>query len=75
MRCISCKGRGLCGRPVCPILRRLETATAMIMIGPKVEGITPPEIFVGRHGYPVVRAGPVVPWIQTQKNPRSRHWA
>ena len=40
------------------------------MIGPKVEGITPPEIFVGRHGYPVVRAAPVVPLDPDAEKPQ-----
>ncbi len=61
MKCITCKGRGLCGRPVCPILRRLEVAAALPRIGKSLEGMSPPEVFVGRHGYPLVRAGPMVP--------------
>jgi DNA repair protein NreA len=40
------------------------------MIGPKVKGITPPEIFVGRHGYPMVRAGPVVPLAPDAEKPK-----
>lgn len=61
MKCISCKGRGLCGRPVCPILRRLEETAALPRIGKSLEGMSPPEVFVGRHGYPLVRAGPMLP--------------
>jgi DNA repair protein NreA len=61
MKCISCKGRGLCGRPVCPILRRLEETAALPRIGRSLEGMSPPEVFVGRHGYPLVRAGPMLP--------------
>ena len=61
MKCISCKGRGLCGRPVCPILRRLEETAALPCIGKSLEGMSPPEVFVGRHGYPLVRAGPMLP--------------
>jgi hypothetical protein len=61
MKCITCKGRGLCGRPVCPILRRLEETAALPRIGRSLEGMSPPEVFVGRHGYPLVRAGPMVP--------------
>ncbi|MDQ1261718.1 MAG: repair protein NreA [Euryarchaeota archaeon] len=61
MKCISCKGRGLCGRPVCPILRRLEETAALPRIGLSLEGMSPPEVFVGRHGYPLVRAGPMLP--------------
>ncbi len=61
MKCISCKGRGLCGRPVCPILRRLEETAALPSMGRSLEGMSPPEVFVGRHGYPLVRAGPMLP--------------
>lgn len=60
-QCVSCKGRGFCGRPVCPILRRFEEITALPKIGLSIEGLSPPEVFVGRHGYPIVRAGPMIP--------------
>jgi hypothetical protein len=36
MKCVTCKGRGLCGRPVCPILRRLEEVSALPKIEPSV---------------------------------------
>ena len=61
MKCITCKGRGDCGRPVCPILRRLEEISALPKMGNTMEGMSPPEVFVGRYGYPLVRAGPVIP--------------
>ena len=61
MECVTCKGRGLCGRAVCPILRRLEEIAALPKVGERLEGLSPPEVFVGRHGYPLVRAGPMVP--------------
>jgi hypothetical protein len=61
MKCVTCKGRGLCGRPVCPILRRIEEISALPKIGERMEGLSPPEVFVGRQGYPLVRAGPMLP--------------
>ncbi|MGB7572052.1 MAG: hypothetical protein WBL87_09890 [Methanothrix sp.] len=61
MKCITCKGRGLCGRLVCPILRRLEETAALPKIGRRLEGMSPPEVFVGRAGYPLLRAGPMLP--------------
>jgi hypothetical protein len=64
MICVTCKGRGLCGRPFCPILRRLEEISALPKIGTSLEGLSPPEVFVGRHGYPSVRAGPMVPALE-----------
>ncbi|OPX75162.1 MAG: hypothetical protein A4E44_01543 [Methanosaeta sp. PtaB.Bin018] len=61
MNCVVCKGRGLCGRPHCPVLRRLEEISALPKLGERMQGISPPEVFVGRHGWPLVRAGPMVP--------------
>jgi hypothetical protein len=69
MKCISCKGRGLCGRPVCPILRRFEEISALPKIGKSIEGYSPPEVFVGRQGYPMVRAGPMIPAIEAEAKP------
>jgi hypothetical protein len=42
-------------------LRRLEEISALPKMGERMEGLSPPEVFVGRHGYPLVRAGPMVP--------------
>lgn len=58
---MTCKGRGFCGRPACPILRRLEEMAELPRAGRKIEGLSPPEVFVGRKGYPLVRAGPMLP--------------
>jgi hypothetical protein len=56
--CIRCKGRGWCGGP-CKILAQLK------MFQPKIkkefEGSSPPEIFVGKYGYPNVFAGILAP--------------
>ena len=60
-RCVRCKGRGLCGRPVCPILRSFRVASELPKLGTVIEGPSPPEVFVGRFGYPRVSAGPLVP--------------
>ena len=65
--CIDCRGtKGMCGIAPCPLLseikhrlpQREETALSD-MAGP-----SPPSLFVGRYGYPNVRAGPSVSWIQ-----------
>ncbi len=69
MKCISCKGRGLCGRPVCPIIARFEEISSLPKIGTSIEGYSPPEVFVGRHGYPLVRAGPMIPASDTAVQP------
>ncbi len=61
-QCIACKGRGRCGRPRCPILERFK---ALLELPPLPDsnlfGDSPPGVFVGRIGYPKVRAGPLVP--------------
>lgn len=67
MRCMSCKGRGLCRRPVCPIIKRFEKISALPTIGERLEGYSPPEVFVGRHSYPLVRAGPMIPALPAEK--------
>jgi len=61
--CIKCKGKGLCGRPRCPILekfRSLQSITPAIS-GDSVFGASPPALFVGSYGYPRVSAGPLIP--------------
>tara|TARA_Y100001970_G_scaffold223849_1_gene275657 strand:+ start:9514 stop:10734 length:1221 start_codon:yes stop_codon:yes gene_type:complete len=58
--CIECRGtKGMCGVDPCPLLsevsRRLpawETSRVLEMSGP-----SPPSMFIGRYGYPDVRAG------------------
>ncbi|WP_135603985.1 Nre family DNA repair protein [Methanococcoides sp. NM1] len=62
--CIKCKGKGLCGRPLCPILekfRSTENTTAAISTDGSIFGASPPAVFVGRYGYPQVTAGPMIP--------------
>ncbi|ADI74992.1 Protein of unknown function DUF650 [Methanohalobium evestigatum Z-7303] len=63
-RCIECKGKKLCGRPRCPILERfasIESLSSKIPKNDSVFGASPPAVFVGRHGYPDVSAGPMIP--------------
>ncbi|MEM0458645.1 MAG: Nre family DNA repair protein [Thermofilaceae archaeon] len=60
--CARCKGAArLCGRPVCPILKRyIESVKASPMLAKReLEGATPPSVIVGEYGYPSVRLGPV----------------
>ncbi len=61
--CILCRGRGWCGLAYCPVIAR---SMAFLRLAPLksssvVEGSSPPSVFVGRAGYPVVRAGPAAP--------------
>jgi len=68
-RCVICKGRGFCGRPFCPVLAKLG-AVKHISIGDSIFGASPPSVFVGKAGYPEVRAGPLVPPETTAKDAR-----
>ncbi|MFA5061320.1 MAG: hypothetical protein WC494_03325 [Candidatus Pacearchaeota archaeon] len=56
--CIRCKGKGFCGGP-CKILSRFREAFPK----PKIHfsGESPPEVFVGRVGYPFVNSGVFAP--------------
>ena len=57
-QCISCKGKGLCGRDHCPVTARFHAQLKTI---PKTEYIgTAPSIFIGSHNYPQVSAGPLL---------------
>ncbi len=63
--CIDCRGvRGMCGISPCPLLAevrsRLPQAEPTTIEG--VVGPSPPQLFVGRYGYPDVRAGPSANW-------------
>ena len=61
--CIKCKGKGLCGRPRCPILEKFKSleSIAPVISGNSIFGASPPALFVGSYGYPRVSAGPLIP--------------
>jgi len=61
--CVKCKGKGLCGRPRCPILEKFKSfqSIAPVVSGDSVFGASPPAVFVGSFGYPRVSAGPLIP--------------
>ncbi len=56
--CVRCKGRGYCGKP-CKILSKIRE------FFPKTKthfsGSSPPEVFVGRIGYPYINTGILSP--------------
>ncbi|RLE76661.1 MAG: hypothetical protein DRJ56_03815 [Thermoprotei archaeon] len=61
--CAKCKGsRRLCGRPVCPILKRIESSVKVSSVIRRRElfAATPPSVLVGERGYPHVWLGPSV---------------
>lgn len=57
--CVTCKGKGMCGKP-CPIVAKAFTAKK-IKPGSTLFGSSPPAVFVGRYGYPDVKAGIMAP--------------
>ncbi len=71
-RCIDCKGKGLCGRPICPILRRSREISSLPPLGTSLAGDSPPEVLVGHRGYPTIWAGPLIPAME---RPPSDHSA
>lgn len=63
-QCVSCKGRGFCGRPVCPILEKFKSIESSVIASKgatSIFGASPPAVFIGRHDYPSVMSGPMVP--------------
>jgi hypothetical protein len=54
--CVKCQGKGLCGRP-CPILKKFSS----FKFKSHFSGSSPPEIFVGKYGYPNVNTGILSP--------------
>lgn len=61
--CAVCRGRNWCGLSYCPLLaRRLASLKLERIKGIReLFGSSPPSVFVGRHGYPVVNIGPSAP--------------
>ncbi len=65
--CLICRGaKYLCGRPYCPILAQVRASLTLtkawrLRVKGELQGSSPPSIFVGRHGYPKVLAGPSAP--------------
>lgn len=56
--CVRCRGRGWCGQP-CKIHSQLKEFTPKIKT--HFSGSSPPEIFVGRIGYPQINTGILSP--------------
>jgi len=60
--CILCRGaKNLCGRRICPVLLKYKRIRRTIsIVDRQIDGASPPEIFVGRIGYPKVFVGPLL---------------
>ncbi len=61
--CVQCKAaRGLCGIDPCPMLQQVRSHLPKTApLGRDLVGSSPPSVFVGRHGYPKVAIGPMLP--------------
>ena len=62
--CLLCKGgRMLCGKLRCPIVAKAQSLarSSLLIKSPRIQGSTPPGVFVGRIGYPKVYIGPMMP--------------
>jgi DNA repair protein NreA len=59
--CVRCKGgRALCGKP-CYLMADIQRRIPQVQLRKaEWDGPSPPALFVGRHGYPDVRTGPLV---------------
>ncbi|MEW6592568.1 MAG: Nre family DNA repair protein [Candidatus Hadarchaeota archaeon] len=53
----------LCGKLSCPVVARAQSLarSSLRITSTRIEGSTPPGVFVGRIGYPKVYIGPMVP--------------
>ncbi|MCS7128207.1 MAG: Nre family DNA repair protein [Sulfolobales archaeon] len=61
--CVLCRGRGFCRLSYCPLL---ASRTALVKLrrvesSKEIFGSSPPSVFVGRYGYPVINIGPSIP--------------
>jgi hypothetical protein len=64
--CILCRGtKMMCGKDRCPVMVKLYSRmkAAPLFDSLKIEGSSPPSVFIGRFGYPKVNIGPMIPPI------------
>jgi hypothetical protein len=62
--CALCRGtKFLCGKARCPVLVRFHSKVKMkpFLDDVRLEGASPPSVFIGRIGYPKVAIGPMIP--------------
>ncbi len=62
--CLQCRGaKLLCGKPRCPIIVKAQSLARLgkSIDTNRIDGSSPPGVFVGRLGYPRVSIGPMVP--------------
>ncbi|MEM3163744.1 MAG: Nre family DNA repair protein [Desulfurococcaceae archaeon] len=61
--CVLCRGRRFCGLSYCPLLANKMALVKLrrVKSSKEIFGSSPPSVFVGRYGYPVVNIGPSTP--------------
>ena len=64
--CLKCRGaKKLCGKDECPVLMKYHSQVDSERKGKfdteEITGNSPPSVFIGRHNYPKVSVGPMVP--------------
>lgn len=62
--CALCRGtKFLCGKNRCPVIVRYhaKVKTRPLLDSVRLEGASPPSVFIGRIGYPKVAIGPMIP--------------
>jgi len=62
--CALCRGtKFLCGKARCPVIVRFHSKVKMkpLVDSLRLEGASPPSVFIGRIGYPKVAIGPMIP--------------
>jgi hypothetical protein len=62
--CILCRGaKLLCGKQRCPVILKFYSRAKVkpLTDSLKIDGSSPPGVFVGRIGYPYVSIGPLIP--------------
>jgi hypothetical protein len=62
--CALCRGtKFLCGKNRCPVIVRYhaKVKTKPLFDSLRLEGASPPSVFIGRIGYPKVAIGPMIP--------------
>ncbi|HIG99194.1 MAG TPA: hypothetical protein HA258_01320 [Thermoplasmata archaeon] len=62
--CALCRGtKFLCGKNRCPVIVRYhaKVKTKPFLDSLRLEGASPPSVFIGRIGYPKVSIGPMIP--------------
>ncbi len=62
--CVLCRGtKMLCGRSRCPVLVKFHSHQKVknLVNTTRINGSSPPSVFIGRIGYPKVSIGPMIP--------------